>query len=287
MPLDVAHWPDSLRTLRSMRLATLWRITRRDGGVLLFTDHNAQLEYGGEAFAPAGGFDATARRKQDALRDQGLDIQGVVTSDAITTDDLRSGSYRDATVQEFQVDWRYPHATPMLSAVYRIGSVRWDGEVWSAELAGLASRLDQRIGDVSGRTCRHTLGDPGCAVALGEYVYNDVEVNGVTDRRNFDAFDAGIPGSLGDDWFALGTITWISGANAGHRSEVRSYTDTGRAFELQEETPFDIAASDVFEVTPGCDRLRTTCRDKFSNVLNYGGDPYIPGTDQTLQTPTS
>lgn len=37
-----------------------------------------------------------------------------------------------------------------------------------------------------------------------------------------------------------------------------------------------LAVGDSFTARAGCDWARTTCRTKFSNELNYGGQPYLP-----------
>lgn len=37
-----------------------------------------------------------------------------------------------------------------------------------------------------------------------------------------------------------------------------------------------LAVGDSFTARAGCDWQRTTCRDKFGNELNYGGQPYLP-----------
>ena len=47
--------------------------------------------------------------------------------------------------------------------------------------------------------------------------------------------------------------------------------------------PNAIAGGDQFTIVAGCDRTHTTCRDKFSNILNFRGEPYIPGQDFVLK----
>lgn len=49
---------------------------------------------------------------------------------------------------------------------------------------------------------------------------------------------------------------------------------------LQEAFPFAVEVGDTFMLEAGCDRTLETCRVKFSNALNYQGEPTIPGVDQ-------
>jgi len=37
-----------------------------------------------------------------------------------------------------------------------------------------------------------------------------------------------------------------------------------------------VAAGDTCTVSAGCDHLKATCKDKFNNKLNFGGQPYLP-----------
>jgi uncharacterized phage protein (TIGR02218 family) len=44
-----------------------------------------------------------------------------------------------------------------------------------------------------------------------------------------------------------------------------------------------ISAGHTFSVIAGCQKRLEDCRDKFSNVLNFQGEPHLPGIDQLTQ----
>ena len=46
-----------------------------------------------------------------------------------------------------------------------------------------------------------------------------------------------------------------------------------------------IAIGDGFSVVAGCDKAFATCREKFSNTLNFRGFPSIPGDDLVTRYP--
>lgn len=58
---------------------------------------------------------------------------------------------------------------------------------------------------------------------------------------------------------------------------------TGGTATLQLPMPFPIVAGDTFVITSGCDKALGTCIAKYNNVLNFRGEPYLPGQDQVLQ----
>ncbi len=45
-------------------------------------------------------------------------------------------------------------------------------------------------------------------------------------------------------------------------------------------TPFsNLSVGDTLSITAGCDKLATTCRDRFNNLINFGGFKYLPSSD--------
>ena len=88
-----------------------------------------------------------------------------------------------------------------------------------------------------------------------------------------------------DGWFAGGVLTFETGANAGASMEVKGWTrDPGR-IELYLPLGFAVQSGDLFRVHPGCDKRLDTCIDRFANVLNFRGEPYIPGQDLLMSYP--
>ena len=57
------------------------------------------------------------------------------------------------------------------------------------------------------------------------------------------------------------------------------------SFELWQAMPQPIAPGDTFIVTAGCDKRFATCRDRFTNVVNFRGFPHIPGNDFVVRLP--
>lgn len=268
------------------RMATCFKIERKDGTVFRFTGHDKQLTLDGELFTPMGGVDASAKRKQSALQDHDIELRGVISSNKITSSDLRAGRYRDAKITEKLCDWKYPFAGTWGSAVYWIGDVKFNGEVWECQIAGLSRWLRHRVGNIFTRNCEVTLGDAKCKVALGPFTVPGVGLLGLVDgekRRIIRANPAQLSGSYVDHWFRHGKVTFTSGANNGLKGDVAAYTQATREIELQLPMPFEIALADTFDIIAGCDKRSSTCISKFNNIINYRGDPFLPGSDKVLR----
>lgn len=89
-----------------------------------------------------------------------------------------------------------------------------------------------------------------------------------------------------DDWFVDGLLTFTSGKNAGLAREVKGWTPGSLTFKTYLGFPFDVIIGDEFTALPGCKkRLLPDCRDKLDNILNFRGEPFVPGSDKLHERP--
>jgi uncharacterized phage protein (TIGR02218 family) len=286
--------PPNLQSLLDQKLhryTVCWKITRKDGLVYRFTDHNTDLTFDNELYRAVGGFKASARQKQMNLKTANMDIVGVLDSSAITTEDLRTGRFREAEIREFIIDWMYPWSGAFVTAVYWIDELTFDGLVWEARIQGMAKWLRQQRGRVFTRNCRHELGDAICQVNVASFQQSGTVLS----------VDANSPRSLfyhdvleTNNYFSNGFITWTSGPNNNLGWEIKAYDATGR-MRLHMDTFYDIAIGHTFTIIPGCAKTPGNCRgvdgpdDKpwANNIVRFGGYHLMPGNDKMMQTPNA
>lgn len=80
-----------------------------------------------------------------------------------------------------------------------------------------------------------------------------------------------------DDWYGEGTVQFLTGDNAGLKPiEVRSYTAATSEFLMHEAFHYPVQPGDTFIATPGCRKRLVDCRDKWDNVVNFGGFSFVP-----------
>lgn len=58
---------------------------------------------------------------------------------------------------------------------------------------------------------------------------------------------------------------------------------TSNRIVLHESFPFPVSVGEVFQITTGCNRLPGTCTQKFGNIINFRGEPNLPGTEKLLE----
>ncbi len=261
-------------------LCRAWRVTRADGTVLGFTEHDQVLAFDGTVFEPASGFAASEARGASGLAAPAAEIKGGFSSDAITEADLAAGRYDGARVALFLVNWQAPEDQHVLLSVQEIGEVIRAGAGFSAELRSLAHRLQQPQGRIYNRRCDADLGDVRCGVDLG--VGGRRRSGQVAEVISADRLKvAGLPG-LTEGHFRLGHLRFDGGALAGRRFAIE---ESGAAADGVVEVRFWLPleatpdVGDAVTLTVGCDKSLATCRTKFSNQLNFQGFPHMPGGD--------
>lgn len=259
--------------------ARCWRTVRRDGTVFGFTDHDRDLVFDGTTFEAASGFTATAIEASLGLAVDNVDVAGALSSASITEDDIARGLWDDATVEVWLVDWS-DMAQRLLLRKGNIGEVSRGRTGFTAELRGMAHRLDQPYGRLFERTCVWELGDAHCGVSLGLWTSAGL----VATPYDFRRFTASGLGDLEDGRFRRGLVTWTSGANAGLAMEVKTHSNIGGVvtIELSLPMPDAIATGDAISIQAGCDKSWETCRARFGNGDNFGGFPHMPGQEVVI-----
>lgn len=123
--------------------------------------------------------------------------------------------------------------------------------------------------DVYQAGCRHTLYDVGCTLSAAAFSRATMAIGG-TSRAVLKSNVAAPPGSA---TYTLGKIKMTSGLNSGFSRTVSQWTPG--SFSLLNPLPFEVLPGDTFTAYAGCDRAMATCT-LFANLLNYGGEPFIP-----------
>lgn len=273
--------PPALQARLSGGVTTLchcWRLTRRDGAVMGFTEHDRDVVADGTIFRADSGFTASRLEQSLGLSIDNMEAMGALSGTGIRESDILAGRYDDAAVDLLWVDWSDP-ATFVLLSSGNLGEVRREGLAFSAELRSLAHRLNQKIGATYSRQCGAALGDARCRVDLTQPAFR-APVTAAGTGRDRVIVAAGLA-VFASDWFTGGTLTLATGADAGLAFEVKSHRRTAGIdqLELWMPPPFPIAAGDAGTVVAGCRKTLAVCGSKFGNVANFRGFPHIPGSD--------
>lgn len=282
-------------------IAMLWKLTRQDGVTFGFTDHDLPITFHDDegdtvVYSPSDGVTGSATTTSST--DTGnQEITGFLEDETITEADIFAGLYDYAIVEIRIVNWNDLTMGALLWKKATIGQVQFKNGMFQAELRGLEYWLSVNMGEEYGPQCRADLFDEQCTKDSADYIQEGVIVS-AADLRTCVITGVGSPDAdlvmrgsptpdiaAPPDWFGQGTITFLTGLNAGLTMDIMTYD--GAQILLFENMPYTVQAGDLFNILPGCDKLIQTCNDKFQNVDNHRGEPFIPGMDQILIYPNA
>jgi hypothetical protein len=130
-----------------LRIADIWKVTRRDGQVFTFTEHDADIVFGGLTYDASTAFNRTAKADSDTLAPSNMVMETFLDSDIITESDVIAGLWDYASYEVRTVNWhdrRVLHISNVTKAS--------NGVVTTRELHGLSTGDTVTITGVGGMT---------------------------------------------------------------------------------------------------------------------------------------
>ena len=192
-------------------LAWCWKITRRDGAVYGFTDHDLALIFAGTTFEPGSGFVPSEIRAGQDFSVDAQDVEGALSSDRITETDILDGRWDNAEVDVWRVNWAAVDQR-LLMRRGNLGDIRRGRTSFVAEVRSLAHWLNQTVGRTYQFSCDADLGDARCGVNLTSPLWSATgTVATLSGNRGFTAVALG---SFANGTFALGVVSWTTGTAA-------------------------------------------------------------------------
>jgi hypothetical protein len=254
----------------------------------------------GEVYLTEHGYEFSGLGATSTFASSAVDLKGILQQGAIARDDLMSGVYDNARVKLFATSWKdglsIEDEEPLGECFW--GKVGTTDDQYSVQLMGKVDVLSQSPGRSYGSTCPYTLFDEtldGHVVPVSQSrctgprsnpdgpVLADFKVTGtltsVTDQYFF-ADSARVEAS---DYFATGSIRFLTGPNAGLKPiQVKAFT-SGGAILLQEALFYPPGVGDQYEMIPGCRKRQEDCVGKWSNGKNSGAHWHVPAPSQSGQ----
>lgn len=262
-------------------LCWCWRIERSDGVILGFTNFDSDLHFDGVTYKAETGFTPSAIATDSTMAVNNLEVSSILDSASITIKDILGGKFDNSRINIFLVNYldlpitlntNSPKHLLLVSGV--LGEVKNTDINFTAEVRSKAQFLSQRSTDLTSKLCRYDLGDDKCTVNLASRTHN-LAVNSVLSNRaftitNFNQIDA---------YFNYGKVEFTNGQNAGTKMTVATYISSTRTITLFEPLPYSLQVGDTLVAIAGCRKTTTDCQGRYANIINYGGEPTVPGSD--------
>lgn len=158
--------------------------------------------------------------------------------------------------------------------------LKWEGELIEIECTELnleliaaspwVRMLRQPLpGAVVSRQCQHRLFSQTCGALRSEHAIR-------SRICDVDGTKISLSDEFADVWARGGELVHVPSGEVVDIVEVRANEVGRKSILMICSTLYNGKVGDVVEVTPGCDREIETCRDRFHNVVRFGGHPFLP-----------
>jgi uncharacterized phage protein (TIGR02218 family) len=264
-------------------LALCWKITKTNTSQLFFTEANHDIKIDNQIYRASTGLSSSAIKEDSSFAIDNLDIEGILDSEIIKAEDILAGIYDNAMIEIFLVDLTTNDENQNKTNVLflkrgYIGNIKIIGNnKFIAEINGFLESGKQNITCRYGTTCRANLGDERCKFNLESFTHQGF-VSEVFDNKTF----KDVTTSQENGYFDHGAILLFHNLKFIHKGNVKFFIN--QTFELFEPTNINLEPGMIYYASIGCDKSANTCVTKFNNIVNFRGEPHIPGIEKLYRT---
>jgi uncharacterized phage protein (TIGR02218 family) len=268
-------------------LAYALRIERTDGTVYRFTSYDQDVTISGQTYGASQGMDVQAIITAAGFAVDQFELSTIDDGSVFTRADVLAGRWKNAAFVISRFNPKDPTRGVEVLSTGTLGESTLRQSTLVLEMRGIQQYFQQPIGNVSVKTCRAHFADfplPNgnnlCRLVAATYTTAGT-VTAVASNQAFTA--AALAGAA--DYYTEGILTWTAGDNIGLSQKVKTHA-VGGVLGLSLPMIHAVQIGDTFSIIAGCrKRMQEDCSAKFSNQLNFQGEPHRPTTDDLTKAP--
>jgi len=251
------------------------RIVPTAGSPIYLTDYPRDLVMSGHTYLSTAGYQFTGYSGTAGFSPASIDIEGIAGASGVTRATVASGLFDGARCYVFATSWAAPveDQEPVVAGIF--GQATLLDDRFRIGGVSLIDALNQTVGQTYGAQCPKVFCGQeygGCMASLAANTVTGT-LTAVTSSSVFADSGRG----EASDTFGAGTIQFTSGPNAGLKPlEVKSFA--AGVFTTFEPFYYLPVAGNAYAAVRGCRKRLSDCQARVggSNILNFGGFPWIP-----------
>lgn len=254
-------------------MATCWRMQMRDGRLLCFTDSDIDVVYEDEIYRSGSYFTPNTIVSSNELAQDNFTISGIIDGEFISKKAITFGDFSNSYLELFVIK---NNKKNILKTGW-IGDIKYSDNKFVASVNSLSSKTNNLIGRCYSSGCRAEFADQYCKLNKDNYSFAG-EVTGLIDSHCFIDASRNEP----DDYFTQGVLEFTTGENRLRRYNVSYFQEN--KITIDSIVDQNIQIGDKYKVIAGCNKSLHECINKFSNALNFRGEPFIPSRHKLVAT---
>lgn len=212
----------------TMGLAMCFNVLLTDGTIFGFTTHDEDIVLGPTTYYAMSSVTSTNIRFEIGGNAGNFDMDGLLSSDLITEEDLLAGRFDSAELTIFLVDWTNISNGVVTLLRGNIGDITIVDEKYTASVRSLMQWYQQQQVEVTSPTCRvYHLGDARCKFDLSSNVLSgDPAQSTGTIATVVDPYTITFTGAVAKaGFYNAGTLQGLTGPNTNYVREVKLHSN--------------------------------------------------------------
>lgn len=265
----------------TLKACELFSFTLKNGKTYYYCNHDDDIDWG----TPSSRYYSAPIQRSVLSSSMNLEVDTTVLKlSGITQqlfDEANSTRLNDVYVVIKRIFWDQASGSGMEFTLFAgTGDVTFNRNELEVPLSSILNTLNIEVPRNNfQQPCNYTLFDSGCTLVQSSHKASSTTTsNGPNDYTVVDSAFT-VPG--GDLYkYNNGEIHITSGDNIGERRNILSAVDG--LIVVTVPFPSIIVSGVTYDYYPGCDYTPETCRDRFSNEVNFYGFVYLPAAEESM-----
>lgn len=236
--------------------------------VFCFTDADSDIIFENETYLTGGYFTPGAIYSSNELGQDNFTISGSIDGEIITKEALLSGEFAEAYLEVFLIK----NNDKIILKTGWVGEVKYANNNFSLSMVSLGSKTNKITGNCYSPSCRAMFADQYCKINKEHYSFEG-EVISLSEDGNI-IIDA--KRNEPDHYFSGGVLELYNGKKYNVLSFYEGKIILDSVFDLK------LVPGNKYRITAGCNKTLEQCVNKFSNIINFRGEPFIPNRHKLL-----
>ena len=272
-----------------MKVADLYTIVLKNDTTLCYTSADFIIKYDGKTFLPVGG-DNPCIERSEITQEAGLSVDDLTLEiNSIPSHYISGVSFIEAfrvglfDGASFRLDFAFfkdgwTQSPVVLNKIF-VGTLDVEeitGSYVKASVKSPMNRLSENFPkNTYQASCHHSLYCDGCGVNKNSYSeFLKVVLANSTKTKIYCSL------TKPSGYYTGGIIQFTSGNNITEKRGIKEHN--GSELTLSMPLLFTPAVDDTFTISAGCNKSIDMCTNKFNNVANFGGTPFVPASDSII-----
>lgn len=250
-------------------IATCWKIETQNKGVVGITNHTSDLIIDEIRYHSKASFTPNELKRTADLKQNFLSIDGMLSHDLISKEEIDSGVYDNAKINIFLVDYLKPEQLKVYVFSGFFGRISFDDSQYQVELYSAGDALSTKFGDIYSSSCRAEFCDKKCKLDIKDFTFYAAVISTVNEHEIMLKLDDKVSND-----FTGGIFEYKDKNNFTKVVEIFHHQDN--LFKLKDKVDQKFSFGDRVILKLGCDKKFKTCKNSFNNIINFRGEPHVP-----------